>query len=327
MRAAAAGTVRRLGSLVRGPVRPAWVTAWATLAVTVATGGAMLSGCTEQAPPFPVVPSTLALRPSTSAAPREQLSRVAIAPLEGTAPTSTIGFGAGEVVITGLVSGPDGPVPGASVRIERFVGEQRAVTIVGTDAEGRYRLADVTGGQIRVQAFRPPDLAQETSVVAFASGVLTQDLVVTAVAGPRVQWAIAPAQPLVDRGTNLVIQVSSQQVDAEGLIRTGPRAGIGVTLVPLGAMQNEVAESRVTDTDGRVSFPMVCRTTGSSSVRVVLATGEESLVEPLPCVPPPTVPPPTVPPPNGPNVDGQNPSSEPGAGGQPVPVPAATTVP
>lgn len=292
------------------------------VAVTVATGSALLSGCTEEAPPFPVVPSTLALRPSTSAAPREQLSRVTIAPLDGTAPTSTIGFGAGEVVITGLVSGPDGPVPGASVRIERFVGEQRAVTIVAADAQGRYRLADVTGGQIRVQAFRPPDLAQETSVVAFASGVFTQDLVVAAVAGPRVQWAIAPAQPLVDRGTNLVIQVSSQQVDAEGLIRTGPRAGIGVTLVPLGAMQDEVAGSLVTDTDGRVSFPMVCRTTGNSSVRVVLATGEESLVEPLPCAPPPT-----VPPPSGPDVGGQNPPSEPGAGGPPAPVPAAPTVP
>lgn len=125
----------------------------------------------------------------------------------------------------------------------------------------------------------------------------------------------------MDRGTNLVIQVSSQQVDAEGLIRTGPRAGIGVTLVPLGAMQNEVAGSRVTDADGRVSFAMVCRTSGDSSVRVVLATGEESLVEPLPCAPP------TVPPPNGPNANGQEPPSEPGAGGQPAPVPAATTVP
>ncbi len=63
-------------------------------------------------------------------------------------------------------------------------------------------------------------------------------------------------------------------------------------------MQSEVIESRLTDANGRVTYPMVCRTTGNSSVRVVLATGEESLIEPLPCALPPTTTtaPPTLPP-------------------------------
>ncbi len=200
----------------RGPVRRS------AAVVAAVAASAVLVGCVEQAPPFPVVPSTLALRPSTSAPPRERLSRVTIPPLDGTRPTPTIVFGTGDVTITGRVIGPDGPVPQASVRIERFVGEQSATTIVTTDEDGRYRLSDVTGGQVRIQAFRSPDYAQRESVVGFASEVFTQDLEVVKLSGTRVQWAIAPARPLVDRGTNLVIQVGAQKVDADGIVRTGP---------------------------------------------------------------------------------------------------------
>lgn len=226
-----------------------------------------------------------------------------IPPLEGTAPTPTIVFGPGDVTITGRVIGPDGPVPRASVRIERFAGEQSATTIVTTDDEGRYRLSDVSGGQVRLQAYRMPDFAQEVSVVGFASEVYSVDLEVTKLSGTRVQWAIAPARPIVDQFTNLVVQVGARRVDADGVVRTGPMSGIGVTLIPLGALQSTVAESRLTDTEGRVTYPMVCRTTGASSVRVVLATGEESVIEPLPCsLPPTTLPPTTLPPVTSPPV-------------------------
>jgi hypothetical protein len=261
---------------------------------------ALLVACTEEAPPFPVVATTLALRPSSVAPPRERLSEVTIPPLEGSMPSSTVGFGKGEVTITGRVLGPDGPVPSASVRIERFVGEQSASTIVTTDDQGRYRLTEVTGGQVRLQAFRTPDFAQEESVVGFASEVYAVDLEVAKLSGTRVQWAVAPARPIVDQATNLVVQVGAQRVDADGVVRTGPMSGIGVTVIPLGAMQPTVLESRLTDAAGRVTYPMVCRTTGSSSVRVVLATGEESVVEPQACSLAPTTLPPATPPPQAP---------------------------
>jgi hypothetical protein len=271
---------------------------WVPLAVGVVTAVATiaLTGCAAEAPPFPVVPSTLALRPTSIAPPREKLSQVSIPALEGAVPEPTIVFGPGQVTITGRVLGPDGPVPGASVRIERVVGTQSVSTIVIADEEGRYRLSDVEGGQIRLQAFRVPDLGQAESVVDFADKVYTKDLSMERFDGTRVQWAIAPQKLVVGRPANLVIQVGTRRVDEDGVIRTNPIAGIGVTLTPLGSLQTSVLESRLTDSAGRVTYPMVCRTAGAGSIRVALATGEETVIEHGKCAPPPTTAPPTTPP-------------------------------
>jgi hypothetical protein len=293
-----------------------------TILASAVLTGALLSACTQREPPLPIVPSTLALRPVSVAPPREQLSRVSIPALEGSIPTSTIAFGVGQVTISGLVVGPDGPVPDASVRIERFEGETSATTIVSTDANGRYKLTGVMGGQVRLQAFRLPDLAQTESVVGYASEVFTSDLQMTKLAGTRVQWAASPSRPILNEAVNLVIQVGARRVDADGVVRTGPLVGIGVTLEALGALQTPVVEARLTDDAGRVTFPMVCRTLGSTQVRVILATGEESVIEPTSaCAPPPTTAPPTtIPPPTvAPPV--------PAPTAAPAPVPASTVAP
>ena len=251
---------------------------------------AVLAACSRPAPVAPAVPSTLQLIERTVVTRPLDSHTVSLPALDGTTPTSTIAFGVGSVNLTGTVKGPDGAVEGATVRVERIVGDQTAQTTVQTDALGAWKLVGVSGGIVRIQAYRAPDLALPSSQVVFARGDTKVDLTLERYDGTSLQWALAPSQPVAGRSVNLVVQVAVKRVDPDGFVRVAPLAGIGVTLVPLGALQPLTVESPVTDADGRVSFRLTCTAAGSSQVRLQLATGEESNIAPQPCAPPPTPP-------------------------------------
>src|SRR5205814_1608336 len=62
--------------------------------------------------------------------------------------------------LSGTVVGPDGPVPLATVRVERL--QDDAVVFKGdifTDATGKWRTGRLVGGRWRARAWRAPDLA------------------------------------------------------------------------------------------------------------------------------------------------------------------------
>ena len=222
-------------------------------------------------------------------------SRTSLIPLDGTAATSTIAFAKGAVNLSGKVTGPDGPVAGATVRVERIVGQQTALTTITSGAGGKWTLPRITGGVIRVQAFKVPDLAMPASQVTFASGDTKLDLTLQRYDGTTVQWALAPSQPMAGRQLNLVVQVAVKRVDADGYVRTVALAGIGVNVVALAALQPvSTTDTKITDDKGRVSFRLMCTTEGDSSLRIDLATGEVSTIVPNRCVLPPTTPPTTV---------------------------------
>jgi hypothetical protein len=152
--------------------------------------------------------------------------------------TSTV-VEAGTASLTGSVRGPNGLVPGATVRIERLLAGREVVSDVLTGPDGRFLLGAVPGGRYRVRAFLAPSLVQlEPDVRFLADGdEHTFDLVVEEVGGLVVRAAVAPNPPSVDEAVNLVAVVSTRSVGADGIVRSSPVVGSNVELVGLGRWQ------------------------------------------------------------------------------------------
>ncbi len=274
--------------------------------VAVSMGALSVAACTGVAEPLPDIPSTLALRASAPTTRRQNVAQLSIPPLEGSTTTTRISFARGSVTVSGFVSGPDGPVDGATVLLERVVGEQTVQMKVQANADGRYKVSNIKGGVLRVSAFKVPDLASTKAKVVFASEATEINLEVDNSTGTDVQWALGPAVPLVGRPSTLVIRISVKRVDPDGVVRFAPLEGVGVRVVAQQALQPNGVNEKVTDGKGLVSFSMLCSVAGYAGINVLLATGEETKIEPRQCtVPattaPPEADPPTTVPPTGPD--------------------------
>lgn len=264
-----------------------------------------LSGCTQKVQiTYPEVPTTLALRPTTTTTIGPDRSKQSLLPTPDSAlplPTTTVDFGAGSVTLAGRVLGPDGPVPGASVRIERIVGNSTAERTVFTDKQGRFTLRDVPGGRLRLRAWKVPNMAMARNVVVFASGTTTVVLKAERFTATDVRWAAAPSLPIEGQAVNLVVQVSRRRVDDSGVIGFEQITGLAVRLIPLGSLQPDGAAERLTDDSGRASFPMRCNAAGPAQIRAQLASGEDATLDLPACLPLPTTtlapPPPSTEPP------------------------------
>ena len=259
-------------------------------------------GCTgEVRVTYPSVPSTLVLRTVTTTVSAVKPYRVQLPALDlSSTTTSTIGFLPSSGSLRGVVNGPEGPVAGAKVRIERLVGSQVAFRVVDADRQGHYELVGVELGRVRVRAWRPPDLAMMSDDVFFTENATTHDLELTTFGRTDVQWAIAPASPITGSKANIVVQVSTRAVDAEGLISVVPLSGVGVTVMPLGVLVPTEVGERLTNAEGRATFTLRCDGSGAADLDVRLATGGQALLAPPPCstplitAPSTLVPPPSV---------------------------------
>lgn len=86
---------------------------------------------------IPPPPDTVA--PVTTAPPGSDFTNVVLNPVEGKAPVEKVEILGGEATLSGLIAGPDGPVGGATVRLERFVGDATARIDVVSNADGTWR--------------------------------------------------------------------------------------------------------------------------------------------------------------------------------------------
>jgi hypothetical protein len=295
-------------------------------AVATVAGAAMvaLAGCSREVTvAYPSVPSTLPLRSTTTTSIGVDRTKLAL-PTDGlgVSSTTTIGFRpAAPLSLTGVVTGPDGPVPGARVRVERLVGSAAVAQIVDADDQGRYQVAGVELGRLRVRAWKAPDLAMTQDDVFFASSQVHHDLAVANFGRTDVQWAMAPANPKVGEKANVVIQVSTRAVDEEGKISVVPLSGVGVSVYPTGVLVPLVLGERLTNVNGRAIFTLRCDGSGNSGLDVRLATGGQATLAPPPCqTPVVTVPATTVSAPTEPPTTVVSAPIE--AGTAPAPVPA-----
>ena len=269
------------------------VAALAPLAAGVAlVAAACTPGSVAPLPPPPSLPST-----TTTSAPVD-LSGVGLSAAAGRT-TTTIGVGPGGATITGTVTGPEGAVAGAVVHAERLVGDAVATAEVLTAEDGTYALAQVLGGRYRIRAWKPdPDnLADTTPAVFFLAGNESKVLNVAlqSFTGTDIAVAIAPSPPEVAAAANLVVQVVSRSVAADGIVRSTPVVGTTVDLTGPGSWRLASPASTATDATGRARWQLTCTASGPQPLSAVVGdTATFPLDIPACEVPPPDTTPSTT---------------------------------
>jgi hypothetical protein len=207
------------------------------------------------------VTTTTKPAPTTKATPR-------------TTVTVAVAVGPGDAHLAGTVTGPQGPVDGATVRVERLVGKDVATMNV-TTAGGSWRLDSILGGSYRVRAFKTPDLAQAQPEVFFlaANDTKTVDLKMDRYDGDRITAVVNPNPPLVGQAALLTIQVGVARVDDQGRPAVSPRPGVHLQVAVGAALTLESAAQSVTDANGSAGFTIRCLATGTSTVSLTVGTG------------------------------------------------------
>lgn len=225
--------------------------------------------------------------PTTSAV---DLSGVSLGVVRGQT-TTTGPVATGSASIVGTVRGPGGPVPGATVRIERLAGSGATRTDVLTGADGRFELRGIPGGPYRVRAFLAPALAMTEPEVRFLRDREEHpfDLVVEDQRRIVARGAVAPDPPYVGEDLNLAVAVATRSVDADGVVRSAPVVGTRVELSGLGAWSLRTGGSTFpprgtsttlfrsgstvafTDSFGEVRYELRCEVAGDPGLSVLVS--------------------------------------------------------
>ncbi len=236
----------------------------------------LTSGCTgsssrkvEKAAPTPAAPTTVPAPTTTVAASPRTLV---------TLPSE---LGPGPAHVAGTVTGPEGLVAGATVRVERLLDDTAvAATTVQSGADGHWAVDSVNGGRYRLRAWRPPDLAQVTPVVAFVAVDDTKpiDLPVQRYAGTANALAnIVPTPPVVGQPAILVVSAATGDVDSEGVVHSGARPGLSVTVSVSANVVITTANPRATDESGNAGFGILCNQPGPITASATIGTAQQPI--------------------------------------------------
>ncbi len=234
----------------------------------LAVAALCLAGCAPGAvSALPPPPRTSPSQPTTTTS---DFSRIALAGVPGRTTIPGVAIGPGHATLSGTVGGSTGPVAGATVQVERLVGDASATARVSSGADGRWSLPGILGGRYRVRAWRAPDATMATPQIFFLGGGenKTLDLGVQSFSGPVVTSSIAPNPPVVNRPANLVVDVSNRVVDAEGVGRAEPVAGGSAQLSGSGAWQVTGPNPATIDRGGQASWQLTCQAGGSQPLSV-----------------------------------------------------------
>ncbi len=258
----------------------------------------VVTGCfsPDELEPLPV-PSSVSTLPTTTTSSVDH-STVPLAPVEGTTTTAAVTVGPGPATLAGWVEGPEGPVEGATVRLERLVGDAVATLEVLTGADGAWWAAGVLGGRYRVRAWRRPDLASTEAQVVFVAAAEPAEVILRVERFTvAVDLAVAPDPPVVGERTNVLVRITDRTVDADGVVRAVPRSGVGVSVTAGPGWVSESPLIGVTDEAGTVTFTLVCRAPNRQGLVVTLAPDQIVPLDPPECVVPAAPPPPATDPP------------------------------
>ena len=266
----------------------------ASVAACVALLGALGAGCSSS--PEEAAPPTSAprQRPIVAPDPLPDTRSVSLAPVAGSRGGFEVAVHGGDLAMGGSVVGPDGPVVGATVLLERFVGRSSGRLEVRTNAEGRWVAIDVYGGRYRIRAWRSPGLGMASSVVSFIAADAEVDLALTVdrYDGADVTGDVDDADPEVGATAVVTALATRQQVEGQGIITTVPASGRDALVTPTGPWTLTGPPEAVIDDAGRVSWTFTCAAAGPVTA-LVEALGTETTVSAT-CVPPPVVLPPPV---------------------------------
>lgn len=250
--------------------RRARAVSWVALALLL--GGACTRGAVRD---LPAPPPT---QPTTSTTARPDLSGVALPGVPGTTSTS-VALGPGEVDFKGRVSGPEGPVAGATVLVERLEGEGIAGATLTTAADGTWTAENLLGGRWRIRAWRAPDLAMTTPESFFIEEAEVREVALRlqAFTGVVVTSAVAPAPPIVDEPARLVVRAYTRSVDAGGVVRNQPLPAVEMSLAGSSQWRIETENPTVADSNGQASWVGRCTSPGNHTLAVRVSGSSEAL--------------------------------------------------
>lgn len=198
-------------------------------------------------------------------------------PKPRTVTTLSAEIGPGSAQLVGAVVGPEGPVPGATVRVERFLGDSVTRATVLTDASGQWLLGEINGGRYRVRAWRPPDLTALEATVFFLTATETKNvgLSVGRYGTDNIVASINPDPPVQGQPATLTVTLTTGGVDAEGVLRTVSRPNVPVQLVPGAGLAVDSA-AVATDATGNAVFAVRCTQAGTEVAASVVIAGVSS---------------------------------------------------
>src|SRR3954451_4630372 len=180
--------------------------------------------------------------------------------------TTTVALGPGGATLKGTVAGPDGAVGGATIHVERLVGDAVASQDFPSNADGTFSIPTLLGGRFRVRAYLPDpyNLAQPAPDLFFLANTETKslDLQMTLFSGLAVTSSMAPNPPFIDEPANLVVQVVTQSVDDKGIVRGVPVPGAKVELFGSSAWAVRTTNPTLTDDRGLTTFQLQCSAAG-----------------------------------------------------------------
>jgi hypothetical protein len=212
-----------------------------------------------------------------------------------TATTQITEMGPGAASLAGTVTGPDGPVTGATVKVERFVGAKVATQTLQTSGGG-WSLPSILGGSYRVEIFRSPDLAQAKPDVFFLGASETKQITTTLVrhGSGGMTATIDPNPPLVGLPATLTIHLGGGSVDADGNVVQGGAPNVRLQIVVGPGMNLESAPALFSDGNGAATWILRCLQPGPVTVSIVMGAGASATSNAI-SMPPCTVPPPGAP--------------------------------
>lgn len=251
--------------------------------VTLVALVAVLGGCGVETLRFATPPATPPPATTTTTL-SPDLTGVDLGKVSGRTTTTTVSIGPGGATLSGTVLGPQGPVPGATVEADRFVGSSEASRQVSTAADGSWTIPAILGGRYRVRAWQSPTLAMTTPQIFFLGGTQTMaiDLQVQPFTGQAVSSAANPVSTGVGDNVNVVVAVSNQSVNTSGIVSYQPDSGVQVSLNG-GANLGVSANPAVTDSNGDASFLVTCLSAGSSTVTGTTSSGSATTLPTITC--------------------------------------------
>ncbi len=206
------------------------------------------------------------------------------------APTSTtaLPMQGGKASLDGLVVGPDSaPMPNATVRIERFVGENVVTVDVATNATGNFAVNQLLGGRYRVRAWRAPTFSQLGSEVMFlAEGDRkSMKLQVWAPNDIDISASASSASVIVGQSTTVSMKILVPVVNGNGQVDQGGRANDLVVASGGGVLLGQGGQT-TSNAEGLATFTFQCSQIGAGSVTV--QTPYYKQVLDIACLPLPT---------------------------------------
>ncbi len=241
--------------------------------VVPASAALLVGGCStpDGYAPLPV-PDRSGASPTVPTTPPPDYAGVELSRARGTTTTTLPSLTPGTASLRGTVLGPNGPVAGAVVGIDRLVGDAVASGYVNSAADGSWEAVGLLGGRYRVRAWAVPDLSQVEATLVFVPStgdpLAPLELRLEPIGRYVAEAVVAPDPPVVGRPANLVVRLSRRQIDSDGFVRTTPQAGATWRLVAEGKWTLQSGTS-VGDAAGRTTYRLVCEAPGTQPIAIV----------------------------------------------------------